>query len=472
MTPGSKLATLATLAALGCSLITLSAHARDKELPPEGGAPKAFDAPKMITYRLANGVGVTLVPHGRVPKVTVRVVVRAGNHDDGDHPLIANLAAAMMREGADGHDASAIARKAAAMGGELGVEVDRNETTVTMNVLSESAPLAVSLLADVVQRPNLAQSSFDRVKQNELRLLSLSAARPRKIAEDAFLRTIYPDHPYSRAVLPDPAALEKLTLADVRDFHAASFVGQNTHIYVVGQFSAADIRRAIAGKFERWVRGTAKPSRPPALPAAPAIILVDRPGAVQSNIRLGKRVPPIGPGVDLDTANMLLGGYFSSRIVLNIREDKGYAYTPNSRLVADRGAAYWVQNADVTSAVTGPALTEIIAEVRRLSEAPPSPGELRAVKNYMIGSFVLQAASPQGLASQLAFIDLHGLGGDYLKNYVPSVEALSAKAVQAATLQNLPVDDMSFTVVGDLSAIRAQLEAVPWLKGRLPLPAN
>jgi len=458
----------AALAALATIALCFPVAAQERQDPPAGAEPQGFTLPSIESYELRNGVKVTLVPYGRAPKVAIRAVVRVGNLNDGETPWIADLTAEMMGEGAAGKSASELALEAARMGGDLNIGVGLDETFVTMDVLSESAADAIGLIADVVQRPDFPEGEFDRIQQNLLRNISVAATQPQTIAQNAFMKSIYPGHPYSNAVLPDPDAFAGLTMDQVRSFHGDNFGGARTHFYIVGQFNRRQVRRAINRAFREWEEGPPPLKLTPSMPDEPQVQLIDRPGAVQSTIRLGKRVPPLDESVDLEAADTILGGYFSSRITRNIREDKGYTYSPNSAVSVEYNAAYWRQNADITSEATGPALTEIIKEVRGLHEAPPPEDELTGIKNYMNGVFVIRLASRGGMARQLAFVNLHELGVEYLENYVASVQALSAEDVQNAAIMHLPVEDMSLTVVGDLGFVIPQLEAMSEFSDRLP----
>lgn len=456
------------VALLAGAVIAAPAAAQEKEAPPAGGEPRGFELPKVESYSLRNGMKVTLVPFGRVPKAFVLGAVQVGNLHDGDDPWISDLTADMMAEGAGGKTASEIALEAAMMGGDLNVGVGLDQTTVSMDVLSESVPDAVGLIADVLQRPNFPEEEFERIQQNRLRNISIGATQPGTLAQDAFTKSIYPNHPYSTAVLPDAEAFAALTLDDAKAFHAANFGAKRTHLFIVGQFDRRQVRRAINNSFRRWDGGPDPLDLTPEMPESPEVKLIDRPGAVQSTIRLGKRVPPVDETLDLEGADTILGGYFSSRITRNIREDKGYTYSPNSAISIEKDAAYWRQNADITSEATGPALAEIVKEIRGLQDAPPPDDEMRGIKNYMNGIYVIQLASRFGVANRLSFVNLHGLGTEYLENYVATVETLTPQSVQDAAKTHLAIDEMSLTVVGDLASVRPQLEALPDFADKLP----
>ena len=456
-----------TVLAAICLTAAAPAFAQNADGPPAVGEPKSFTLPKLETYELSNGMNVTLVPYGRVPKATVRAVVQVGNLNDGGQPWIADLTADMMKEGAGGKSAADLALAAAGMGGDLNIGVGLDTTFAAMDVLSEKAPDAIALIADVVQSPNLPETELERVRSNILRNLSVASTQPGSIADDAFLRMMYPDHPYSNAVLPDPETVGGYGLADVKAFHAANFGGARTHLYVVGKFDRREVKAAIKDSFSGWTEGPAPLMQAPQT-SIKDIKLIDRADAVQSTIRLGKRVPPLTAEMDMEAADTLLGGYFSSRITSNIREDKGYTYSPFSAVSAELGAAYWNQNADVTSESTGPALFEIVKEIEGLRNEPPSEEELQGVKNYMNGIYVIRLASRGGIANQLAFANLHGLGAEYLEGYVDEVTGLTPADVQNAAKTHLSVDDMSLVVVGPLDSVRGQLEDLAAFKGRLP----
>ena len=187
--------------------------------------------------------------------------------------------------------------------------------------------------------------------------------------------------------------------------------------------------------------------------------LIDRPGAAQSTLYIG--LPVIAPGNDdyiaLVVTNALLGGSFASRITSNIREQKGYTYSPNSQVSSRYRDAYWVEIADVTTAVTGPSMKEIFYEIDRLQKEPPSEAELQGIKNYLAGLFVIRNSSRQGLIGQIAFMDFHKLPDSYLTNYVQNVFAVTPGDVQHVTQKYLVGDQMTIVVVGDKSKIADQL---------------
>jgi Predicted Zn-dependent peptidases len=445
---------------------SVPAGASAKEAPPVPAAPRPFALPEMTAYTLPNGMHVTLIPHGNVPKVTVLASVWTGNIDDGENVWLADMTSELMQKGAGGRDASALAEAAAAMGGGISLSTGLNQTNATMDVLSESAPEAVVLVADLLRRPDFAPGELDKVRADLLRNLTVAKSTPGSIADEAFASLMYPGHPYGR-VFPTAEQLSGYSLDQVKGFHAANFGAARTHVYVVGQFDQAAVRTAIEKAFSDWKAGAPATSMPAPADTAGKVVLIDRPGAPQSTLVVGKRITKDGDKVDFKAASTLLGGYFSSRITRNIREDKGYTYSPHAVNSQRVDGAYWAEEADVTAEATGPSITEIYKEIRRIQDEAPTSAEVQGIKNYMNGTFVIGLSSRGGMAGSLANLDLLGLGARFMSDYVGKVSALTAADLQTAARRELAPDKMSVVVVGPQEIVRSQLEQVPEVAGRL-----
>ena len=428
--------------------------------PPTPGPPRPFALPEVARYSLPNGMGVRLVQYGDVPKTSVRLVVRTGNIDEQPAEVwLADLLGDLMQQGTKTMTAYELAVAAARMGGSIDVGVGVNQMTVGGDVLSESAGEMIALVGDVALRPSLPAPELARLKNDMLRRLSIARSQPQQLALETFHKVIYPEHPYGRT-FPTAAMIERYTHDQVRAFYTRNVGARRAAIYVVGRFDHGSVRKTIDETFSQWAPGR-EPTVPVPKPQTErAIHLIDRPGAVQSTLYVGNPVmAPNNPDyIPLLVTNALLGGYFSSRITSNIREDKGYTYSPFSTVSSRLGASYFAQVADVTSAVTGPSLKEIFYEIDRLQSEPPAADELRAVKNYLSGTFVLQNSTRAGIINQLAFLDLHGLREDYLRNYVERVNALTPSDLQAMARKYLRDEEMTIVVVGDRAAILDQIK--------------
>jgi predicted Zn-dependent peptidase len=429
------------------------------QAPPPAAAPKDFALPAKHEFTLANGMHVTLVPYGRLPLATVVFDVRTGSIDESaDQVWLAKLMGDFLEQGTTTRSAAGVAQAAAGMGGNINITIGDDQSTVAGAVLGDSAVAFVRLVASVIQHPSFPDSEFARWKNDRLRQLAIARARPQVMSQERFAAQIYPDHPYGR-LYPTEDALKGYTAAQVRDFYMHNLGAARAHLYVVGQFDGAAVERAVREAFDSWAAGTPPTVNVPTARAERTVALIDRPGAVQSTIGVGLPVadPSKADWVALDVTNSLLGGSFGSRITSNIREQKGYTYSPFSFIDAKYHAATWLEGADVTTNVTGASLKEIFGEIDRLrTEAPPAD-EVRGIQNYLAGTFVLRSSTQAGLAAQFQFVDLHGLGDDYLTSYVRRVYAVTPAEVQRIAQQYLDPNKMAIVVVGDKKTVADQV---------------
>lgn len=430
-----------------------------EQKPPAAGAPKDFTLPAAKRFTLANGLPVTMVPFGQVPKAAIRLVVAAGNvYENKNEIWLADLTGNLMREGTSAQTADAVARDFAAMGGELGISVGPDTTSISTEVLSERAADAVRKLADVAQHPRLPDSEIERVKGNLLRNLAISKSSPQALAQERFAQLVYGEHPYGR-VFPTEAMLKGYTLNQVQTFYRNHYGAARARLYVAGVFDAASLEAAIKQAFEGWAGAKASDAPPVPPSSGRQFALLDRADAPQSTVMLGLRVPTAShkDWIALEVTDALLGGAFGSRITTNIRELKGYTYSPYSQLEPHPGQADWVEAADVTTNVTGASLKEIFFEIDRLRKEAPPAAELRGIQNNLAGVFVVQNASRTGVIGRLAFVDLHKLGPDYLSSYVKRVMAVTPDEVRRIANEYLTPDKMSLVVVGDEKTVKTQV---------------
>ena len=434
--------------------------AQQKQSPPEPGTPKGFSVPTPTKFTLENGLGVTLVQYGTTPKATVRLAVRSGNIDEkADEVWLADLMGDLFSQGTESKTAAQVAEAAARMGGSIDVNVGEDRTDINSDVLSEFGPEAVALIADVVMHPKFPESELTRLKGDRLRRLAIAKSQPQQMASEKFRAVLYPGHPYGR-LFPTEAMLKGFTIAQIRAFYEANFGAARSHVYVAGKFDAKAMEAAIRKAFAGWKRGPAPAVNTPKPKIERRLETVDRPGAVQSTIYIGMPVTdPSSPDwVALGVMNALLGGSFGSRITSNIREQKGYTYSPSSQVSSRYRDAYWVETADVTTKDTGASLKEIIAEIKKLQSEPPSEKELKGIQNYLAGTFVLQNSSRAGIIGVLEFVDLHGLPDDYLDSYVSRVYAVTPAQIQQMASKYIQSDKATIVIVGDLKVIADQVK--------------
>lgn len=430
-----------------------------KETPPQGPPPKPFHLPATTDFSLPNGMRVTIVPYGTVPKIAVRVCVSAGAiHESAAQVWLSRLTAALMKEGTRTRPAEQVAREAAEMGGQLEIDAGTDFTSVGGVALSDFGAKFVALLADVLTAPSLPAAELPRLKADLLRELSIDKSQPEALAQERFVETLFPDHPYGRA-FPSESALNGYSIEDAQKFYGSNFDAVRTHLYIAGKLEG-DLRRAVEDAFGGWAKGAPAPDLPAHPVKARSFHLIDRPGAAQSNLLIGLPVAePSSPDfIKLDVMNSLLGGSFASRITSNIREEKGYTYSPISQIATHRHLAYWLQSADVATDVTGPSLREIFYEIDRLRQDPPSAEELEGIRNFLAGLFILRnTISPDAIIGQLHFVDSQGLDRSYLSTYTRKVMEVQPADVQRMAETYLDPSKMTILVVGDQAQIADQI---------------
>ncbi len=454
-----------TLLATGMIMLAAISTNAQKQTPPQGSAPKPFTVPAHENYALPNGMKVTLVPYGNLPKVTVNLVVNSGNlNEPAELPGLADLMGRLMKEGTKTRSSKQLAEDGANMGGSVDVSVGPDESAIATDVLSEFGPKAIALVADVARNPLFPESEVARIQNDLLRELTIQKSVPQSIALMRFRKMLYGDHPYG-TVFATEESIQKSTLADVKKYYDANFGAQRSHLYVAGRFDTAAVKKAITTSFGTWAKGPAPAPDVPQVKPNHTLDLTDRPGAPQSTLYVG--LPTASPAsediIPLLVTNALLGGSFGSRITSNIREAKGYTYSPSSQVSRRYHDAYWVEVADVTTKHTGDSLKEIFDEIDRLQKEPPSDAELKGIQNYLSGNFVLQNSSRGALIGQLRYVNLQGLGDSYLTTYVQKVNAVTPKEVQKMTAEYIKPERMTIIVVGDKAQISEQLG--PYMTG-------
>ena len=431
-----------------------------KETPPVGGQPKAFVFPAVETYSLKNGMKVSLVPYGSVPKVSIQAFIRTGAlNEKAGQRWISDVVASLLKEGTPTREAEAIARETAEMGGTIFTAAQTDKTIIGGEVLSEFDTRFLTLLGDVILNPKFAAEDLETIRANKLRDLAVAKAQPGNIAAEKFRQIVYPNHAYGD-VFASEETLKSYTLDQVKAYYNENYGAARTHLYVVGQFDSKKVKDTIEKLFGGWKKGPEAIRSVPTTIAKRSLTVIDRPGAPQSTIYLGM---PAVSGADEEwikftVMNNLLGGSFGSRITANIRENKGYTYSPNSTVFNRYKTGVWYEAADVTTKFTGASIKEILSEIERLRKEPPSETELQGIKNYMTGIYVLQNSTRNGVIGQLENMNYNELDKNYIDTYIQKVNAVTPKDIQAMAQKYLTEDKMTIVVVGDKSQITEQLK--------------
>jgi zinc protease len=454
---------------LACAAFPLSAQTSfDRSRPPVLPPTPVLTVPTVRTDRLANGPVVHVVEHRELPLVQVTLTLAGGGRLDRDLPGLASFAAGLLDEGAGSRDANALQSELAFLGASLSTSANWDVTTVSLKVARRNLEAALDLMADVVLRPTFAAAEVRR--QRELRLAGLLQAKdqPGALASLAFNQAVYPDgHPYRASLGGDSISTARLDSATVRAFYEGSIRPDRATFYVVGDIGAAEARQALAKRFGTW-RPMGIERRPgPVLTAAAApqglqVILVDKPGAAQSIITVGT-VGVERTGADLaaiDVMNTILGGSFSSRLMSNLRETKGYTYGVSSGFAYRPLPGPFTVSSGVRTNVTDSSLVEIFKEMRAIRETPVSDVELERAKAYITLGIPGDLESTSQIAAELASLANWNLPITWLQEYVANVQKVTVADVQRVARRFLPAENGYVIVVGDLARIRAGIDAL------------
>ncbi len=443
------------VALLGLMAVPAAAQTRPPVKQP-ASAPRA----ERRDFSLPNGMAVTLIPFGDIPRTSVQLVFRAGNVDEAEGQVwVADLSGRLLQLGSEKLDARAMDRTVAGWGGELEVDVRSDTTWVGGTVLSDFGPDFIGLLGDLIQKPRFPADQVDRLKADLVRDLGLATSQPGPLASAKLAGAMYPKHAYGR-YFPTEDALRGYTLEHARAYFDANLTARRAHLYVAGRFDPAAIERGVRDAFTSWREGAAAPAREVKPVTGRVIHFVERTAAVQSTLRIA--IPVVSPShpdyVPLMLMNSVLGGSFSSRITQNLREKRGYTYSPYALLTVRDGDAYWVQNADVTSANTGASIREVFKEIDLLRKTPPSAAELDAVKTGYVGRHIIRLGTRDGVLGWEQWVNFYGLppGTDL----VAAVRAVTPEDIQRMARKYIDPARITIVVVGDGKTVLPQLKGI------------
>lgn len=449
-------ATGATESAAGASLEDWRKQA------PKSPAPSPFKMPTVIKYKLQNGLSVELVEDHRVPFTTVGLGIKAGGaNDPKDFQGVASLVASMLSEGTKSKSSKQIAEEIDFIGGAFSANAGADFTVISASALSQYNARLFDVLGDVLLSPSFADDELKLRKTNLIQELKIRRSKPDFLVEEKFADVVFGAHPYS-FVAPKPEVVAKINREQLLDFQKRFFVPGQTVMVVIGDFKVDEMKTLIEKVFGAWRSGEVANAAVAVTPkqSGKKIYLVDRPGSVQSNVKLGnlglKRNDP--DFFAMTVANQVLGGAAVSRLFSNIRESKGYTYGAYSEMSARRDPGSLSAKADVRTEVTAPAVQEFLYELERVRNVKATDKEMESSKNYLVGSFQLGLETQSGLAQRLLEGQLYNLPDDYLESYGQKIMAVNADDVRRVARRYVDLDNLVITVVGDANKIKGDLE--------------
>jgi zinc protease len=429
--------------------------------PPAPLPPRALNLPTPEETTLANGLRVVVVEQSRLPLVSFRLALRAGDaFDPPEMSGLADMLTSMLVEGTQSRTSRQIAEEVARLGATLNAAASSDYTTVAASALASFADGVLELLADVALRPSFPENELALAKANAQQNLIAQRAQPSFLASEAVARVIFGEHPYS-VVSPTPESIEATTRDALLAEHRAKFVPNNAILFVVGDVRRADALARAEELFGGWRPGEVSEPEFPAPPARDARVayLVNRPGSAQTNIVVAnpsiRRTDP--DYFPLLVMNTVLGGTASARLFMNLREEKGYTYGAYTQLDARRYAGSFRATTEVRNAVTGSSLKEIFYELERIRAEDVSDKELTDAKTYLTGTFPIRLETQEGLVDQLVQIRMNSLPADYLQTYRDNIQRVTKDEVRRVAARYVTPDRAAIVVVGDAAEIREQV---------------
>ncbi|MEO7191305.1 MAG: pitrilysin family protein [Vicinamibacterales bacterium] len=435
--------------------------ARFERPMPGQATPVRF--PAITRAALPNGLALWTIGHTTVPAFTATLLLPRGTVDDPpDRPGLASLTGDLVDEGAGSRDALQLAEAFAQMGTQIEVEVGPDACSISVTALVRFLGPALHLMADVVMRPRLQAPDFARVRElrlTRLRQLSRSAST---IADRAYISAVFDTHAYGHGALGQTSALEAVTLDETREFWRRAFGPRGATLSIVGDVTASDVSRTAAHIFAEWTGSgdDLEPAAAPRVRSDPRILLVDKPGAAQSELRIGHLGPPRDTPAyhALVVLNAVLGGQFTSRINRRLREDKGVTYGARTSFDFRRLAGTLSCETSVQGNATASSAADILEEFGTIGREPVPDEELSRARASLTRGYVRNFETAGQVARAAGQLAIYGLGDDVFDDFVPTVEAMTAAEVHAAAATHVRPAEATIVVVGDAATCRESLE--------------
>ena len=458
--------TLAVVFMLPALAAAQAAHPLDRTKVPAPGKPPELRVPTWTTTKLSNGAELVVSERHALPLValTITFVGGANQFEPPDRRGLADMTAAMMREGTKTRNGEALALALQMLGTNIAINVGDETGSIGFASTKEKFAPTLDLLADMLLNPTFPADALERLRAQRLIALQQASAQPRAIGTRVFGRVLYgAAHPYGQDA--SEASVKALTRDSVVEFHRNYFQPGRAIITVTGDVDPAGVKATVEKALAAWPAGGQKPAFTyPALPAPHpmTIFLVDKPGAAQSTFAIGNPGPPRSTKdyAALQVMNMMLGGHIQSRLSANIREEKAFSYGVSSSFAYGMGPGPFRAGGDIVSANTDAALVEFIKELRGIAGARPiTDEELAMTKDMLIQRLPGQFGSVGGINGAITNLIVQGLPADFYQRYVKEVSAVTKEDVVRVARQYVDLEHLSIVIVGDRASIEAPLKA-------------
>jgi zinc protease len=416
--------------------------------------------PQRTRAKLANGLEIVLAEARAIPKFHGELFFRAGNALVADRaPGLAEMTATVVRTGTAKRLSRKIEEDLRSLGSDLGTSSGQDTSAISFAGLSEFAQPILQLVNELAREASFPEPEFERERRQKLEEVKLERTSPGFLAGERLRKVLFGAHPYA-LVSPSEAQVAAYKREDLQSVYGEIYTPENGLLVLVGDFDPQAMLKTIEATFSNWTgkKPASKEAPAPPKPLGRRVQLVHNPGSVQTQILMGchaitRRHPD---WLKLGLTNSLYGGAFNSRLVMNIREDKGYTYSPRSSVHPLRHHGYFSVSAAVRNDVVAASLTEMFYEIDKLRSVPVPEAELADAQNYLTGVFSMGLATQEGLLSQFSTVELNELPSDYLETYRDKIRALTPADLMAMARKYFDSANMQIVVVGDRALIEEQ----------------
>jgi zinc protease len=437
--------------------------AAPRNTPPEAGPRRDVRFPAITRAQTAKGLELDMIEMRQLPVVQISLVVRSGGATDPEKlPGLAQLTAAMLKEGTLKKSSAKLAEAVDFLGAQLHVASDEDSLVVTMAALSEHFEQALEIVAEVATKPAFSQDELDKLRKRELARLELNSQSPHFLARREFNKVLYGEHPYAH-VDTTADVVKRVKRTDLQQWHKRYVVPNNAFLTVVGAVSPDAVKASAERVFGAWQAREvpAVASKAPPARSTREVVLVDRHNSVQSVIYYGNlALPRNDPDyVALTVANQVLGGSAASRLFMDLREKRSLTYGAYSDIDERVQVGPFLSFASVRNEVTAEAMSAFNDHLRRIVSEPPSAAELAAAKRFLIDRFPLRIETPDKIAQLLVELRTYGLPDDYWDRFGPAIEGVTAESAFAAARKHIHPEQGLIVVVGEATAVKPALDA-------------
>jgi len=443
-----------------------TAEKLDRSKPPKSGKPRDVNFPKFYEAKTDNGITVLVIEDSRLPLVTTRFVFKNGSYTDHfsgvDKYGLGSMTSELLVKGTESRTATDIAEEVDYIGATLSSGCDYDATYVSSYSLKKYFDNMFDIISDVIFNPLFAEEEISRLREQRLNVLLSMVDDGDYLADKVFKKYVYGNSPYAYPVEGNHNSIKSIGRKDIQNFYGKVFSPENLIVAFVGDITPDEAMLKLNSKFYKWENK--KSSRDeiitPSLHDSTKVYLVEKKGAVQSSLKIGhlgisRDNPEFIPAYIMNT---MLGGYFTSRINKNLREENGYTYGARSYFSCNKYSGDFSINTEVKTEITSNTVKEILKELNDIRNDFVGKEELQNVKNYISGNFPLQLETPNAIASKVINLKLHNLEDDYYNTYIRKVNNLTKEDIKNAAEKYLHPDKLSISIAGNTNAIKEEMK--------------